>query len=62
MQAQQAGIHLREKVFAQKEKQSEREQAESQKTNHEQAAILDRGFQQGLIASPEASNLRSKPR
>jgi len=45
MQAQQAGIDLREEIFAQEEKKSERQQAKSQKTNYKGSAVFQGDFQ-----------------
>src|SRR5580700_2223565 len=57
MQAQLARVHLRKKVLSQKREYPEREHAEDQKGKHEHAAMLERGFQQLLVAPPELFKL-----
>ena len=57
MQAQLAGIHLGEEVLSQEREQPEREQAKSQEANHEHPAILQRGFEQLLVAPAEVFKL-----
>src|SRR5271154_1019928 len=60
MQAQQAGIHLGKEVLSQEAVQPEREQAKGQKENHEDAAMLEGGFQQLLVAAAEVFKLALK--
>src|ERR1700733_1067993 len=57
VQAQLARVHLREEVLSQEREQPEREQAKSQEANHEHSAILERGFEQLLVAPAEVFKL-----
>jgi hypothetical protein len=53
MQAQQSGIYLGKEVFSEKREQPERQQAECEKADYEDASIFKSGFQQRLVAAAE---------
>src|SRR5208282_3988078 len=53
VQAQLPRIHLWKEVLSQKREYPEREHAEDQKEKHERSAMLERGFQQLLVAPAE---------
>ena len=57
MQAQQSRIHLRKEVLPEEHEESEREHAENQEANDEDAAMLERGLQQRLVAAAEVFEL-----
>src|ERR1039458_3841483 len=57
VQAQQACVYLREKILTQKHEQPEREQAERQETQYEDAAMLEGGFQLLFVGAPEIFKL-----
>ena len=53
VQPDEAGVNRREEILAQKEHPAQREQAERKKTAGEKPAMLDRGFQQLVVAAAE---------
>ena len=62
VQANQTGIHLREKVLPEKEHQPQRKHAEDQKASDEQLRDVERGLQQLLVAVAESVEAALEPR
>src|SRR5271169_1908709 len=61
VQPYKTGIHRRKKVLTQKEHPPQRQQAEPKKKNDEEPAVLDRGFQQLVVAIAEVVEAFLKP-
>src|SRR5580704_2425859 len=60
MEAKLASVYLRKEVLSQEKEQPQREQAKGQEEKHEDATMLERGFEQRFVAAAEVFKLALK--